>query len=57
MFTGAAGTLCGSTRGYKVPLRAGIVHAFKSLKLQDSLSRAARAFAGEMFELPSMRGF
>lgn len=57
MFMGTAETACGSVRGYRVPLRAVIVHALKSLKLQDSLSRAARAFAGEMLETPSMRGF
>lgn len=57
MFMGTAEAARGSMRCYKVPLRAVIVHAFKSLKLQDSLSRAASVFAGEMLETPSVRGF
>lgn len=56
-FMGTAETACGSMRGYKVPLRPVIVPALKSLKLQDSSSRAARVFAGEMLEMPSTRGF
>lgn len=42
---------------YRVPLRAIIVHALNSLKLQDFLSQTAEAFAGEMLEMPGMRGF
>lgn len=44
MFTGTAETASGCKKGYKVPLRAVIVHTLKSLKLQDSLSRAARTW-------------
>lgn len=57
MFIGTAETARGYKRGYKVPLRTVIVCILKSLKLQNSLSRAARTYAGEMPEPPSMRGF
>lgn len=54
---GTAQTEHGYKRGYKVLLRTVIVHILKSLKLQDSVSRTARTYAGEMPEPPSMRGF
>lgn len=54
---GTEETACAGMRSYRVPPRAVIVHVLKPLKLKDSLARAARAFASEMFELPSMRRF
>lgn len=54
---GTEETACGSMRGYRVPPRAVIVHVLKPLQLKDSLAGAARAFASEMFELPSVRRF
>lgn len=56
LYVGTAGTARGGIRGYRGPLRAVTVHALKSLKLQDSLSRVARAIAGEMLEF-SMKAF